>query len=231
VGRGPERRGPPWYLLPSAVRRDAVGPRVSGKNKKKRTMTDSVSNDEELVSEDAPGEEGDIEIAAEAEREDEGEGSDLPAPDELGALRRKFDELEDKHLRLVAEFNNYRRRSEQERLGAWSRAQADVIAKFLDLLDDLQRVAKLDLSNATVEAIMEGVDLVERKFVRMLEDAGVEMIDPAGQPFDPERMEGVMRMPAESAEQDDTVAMVMQKGYALKGALVRPARVAVFKHG
>ncbi len=99
------------------------------------------------------------------------------------------------------------------------------------MLDDLHRVAQLDLGNASVEAIMEGVDLVERKFSRMLEDAGVEVIDPADQRFDPQTMEAIMRMPAESPEQDETVAMVMQKGYALKGALMRPARVAVFKHG
>lgn len=145
--------------------------------------------------------------------------------------REEFDSLNDRHLRLVAEFNNFRRRSEQERLSAWSRAQADLIGKFLDLVDDLQRVAELDLSNATVEAIMEGIDLVERKFVRVLEDAGVEMIDPTGEKFDPEQMEAMMRVPAESDEHVDTVAQVFQKGYALKGILVRPARVSVFTQG
>jgi molecular chaperone GrpE len=143
----------------------------------------------------------------------------------------ELEELNDRHLRLVAEFNNYRRRSEQERLAAWSRAQADLVGKFLDVLDDLHRVAELDLSNATVEAIMEGIDLVERKFVRIVQDAGVEMLDPAGAPFDPELMEAVMRVPAESEEQVDTVAQVFQKGYSLKGILVRPARVSVYTEG
>jgi molecular chaperone GrpE len=65
----------------------------------------------------------------------------------------------------------------------------------------------------------------------MLEDAGVDVIDPVGEAFDPQRMEAVMRVPAESEDQDDSVAQVVQKGYSLKGTLVRPARVAVFKHG
>ena len=78
---------------------------------------------------------------------------------------------------------------------------------------------------------MEGVDLVERKFVRILEDSGVEVIDPVGEPFDPECMEAMMRVPAESEEQDDSVAQVLLKGYSLKGVLVRPARVSVFKQG
>ena len=144
--------------------------------------------------------------------------------------REEIEALTDRHLRLVAEFNNYRRRTEQERLGAWARAQADMVAKFLDVLDDLNRVAQLDLSNATVEAIMEGVDLVERKFVRVLEDSGVEVNDPVGQPFDPERMEAMMRVPVDSEDQDDQVAQVFQKGYSLQGVLVRPARVSVYKN-
>jgi molecular chaperone GrpE len=78
---------------------------------------------------------------------------------------------------------------------------------------------------------MEGVDLVERKFIRVLEDSGAEVIDPAGQAFDPERMEAMMRLPAETDDQDDQVAQVFQKGYSLKGVLVRPARVSVYKNG
>ena len=197
-------------------------------------MTDPVTNDEELVAEQDAEEASTAEAAQDPESEeaDAETGAGDEAEDETDSLRTNFEELTDRHLRLVAEFNNFRRRSEQERLAAWARAQADIIGKFLDVLDDLDRVARLDLSNATVEAIMEGVDLVERKFVRMLEDAGVEIIDPpVGEAFDPERMEAMMRVAAESEEQDDSVAQVVQKGYALKGVLVRPARVAVFKHG
>lgn len=153
------------------------------------------------------------------------------ADDAEGALREEFDALNDRHLRLVAEFNNYRRRNEQEKLSAWSRAQADLVEGFLDVLDDLHRVADLDLSNATVEAIMEGIDLVEKKFIRALGDASVEMIDPTGQPFDPETMEAMMRVPSEDEAQIDTVAQCFQKGYSLKGILVRPARVSVYTQG
>lgn len=150
---------------------------------------------------------------------------------ELVALREEFEALNDRHLRLVAEFNNFRRRSEQERMSAWGRAQADLVGKFLDVLDDLHRVAELDLSNASVEAIMEGIDLVERKFMRQLSEAGVEVIEPEGEAFDPERMEAMMRVPAEEEEQVDTVAQVFQKGYSLKDTLVRPARVSVYTQG
>jgi molecular chaperone GrpE len=155
----------------------------------------------------------------------------LDADAALDALREDYDGLNDRHLRLVAEFNNFRRRTDQERIDLWGRAQADLVGRLVDVLDDLQRVAALDLSNATVEGIMEGIDLVERKFSRTLDDAGAEVIDPEGEPFDPERMEAMMRVPAESEEDDDTVAQVFQKGYTFKGHLVRAARVSVLKHG
>jgi len=192
-------------------------------------MSDSVRDDEDL--------EGDVATEAEAAAQDSTDAPEAgdvvaePERGELDGLRRQLEELNDKHLRLVAEYSNYRRRTEQDRLNTWGRAQSDVIAKFLDVLDDLHRVAQLDLGTATVETIMEGIDLSERKFSRMLEDLGVETIDPVGLPFDPQKMEAIARIPAESPEKDDTVAQVMQKGYALKGTLMRPARVAVYKHG
>lgn len=207
--------------------------------------------DEELTDVEDATSEGSLESElipeadepVEAEKDEQLEGGDGPEPDgdalkevegELGNsgdsdIREEFHQLNDRHLRLVAEFNNFRRRTEQERLGAWSRAQADIVGEFLDVLDDLSRVAELDLNNATVEGIMEGVDLVEKKFIRMLEVSGVEVIDPSDSLFDPEEMEAVMRIPTESEDQDDLVAQVFQKGYSLKGILVRPARVSVYK--
>lgn len=189
-----------------------------------RGAEDFPSSDAEGSATDVVGEDADSPEASAA-----GDGADDDA--EPGDLQAEYDRLNDRHLRLVAEFNNFRRRSEQERMSAWGRAQADLVGKLLDVLDDLQRVADLDLSNASVEAIMEGIDLVERKFMRQLQEAGVEVLDPDGEAFDPERMEAMMRVPAESDEQVDTVAQVFQKGYALKGTLVRPARVSVYTQG
>lgn len=149
----------------------------------------------------------------------------------MDELQDEFQELNDRHLRLAAEFTNYRRRQEAEMTQAWGRAQSDLVRRFLEVLDDLQRVSGLDPADeaVSVESIVEGVDLVERKFLRALEDAGVEVVEPDGELFDPETMEAMMRVPAESEEDDDHVAQVLQKGYVLKGHLVRPARVSVYK--
>ena len=162
--------------------------------------------------------------------------AEVLAEEELGQqldlLQTEFAQLNDRHLRLAAEFQNYRRRAEGEMSETWSRAQADLVRRFLDVLDDLQRVAALNASDgsAKVESVTEGVDLVERKFQRALEDAGVQQVDPQGETFDPGTMEAVLRVPASSPEEDDRVDQVFQKGYLLKGRLIRPARVSVKKH-
>jgi len=219
-------------------------------------MTDSVSNsgatqplDEALPAEaDAVTEvradavvEGDALPAVTGLEPDEAASVEAPPEEEgspateaevaLAALQGEFDVLNDRYLRLAAEFTNYRRRVEQERTDLWGRAQGEILGKLLDVLDDLQRVAALDLENATVEAILEGIDLVDRKFERILADTGVEVVDPVGVPFDPETMEAMMRVPTEAEEEDDRVAQVFQKGYTLKGQLLRPARVSVLKTG
>ena len=103
--------------------------------------------------------------------------------------------------------------------------------RLVESVDDLQRVALLDPNTASVQDIVEGVDMVERKLLRALAEAGLEVLDPAGEDFDPNVMEAVMTAPASSEDEDDTVDMVLQRGYLLEGHLVRPARVSVRKHG
>ncbi|MDP2957984.1 MAG: nucleotide exchange factor GrpE [Longimicrobiales bacterium] len=213
-------------------------------------MTDSVSKTdvpEPSEAEDAPAAEGEAPAVLDeapgvldeataggeepaAQEESEEEAAQASAV-ELVALREEFESLNDRHLRLAAEFNNYRRRVEQERADSWGRAQSEILGRVVEVLDDLQRVAGLELGNATVEAIMGGIDLVDRKFMRILADAGVQILDPTGERFNPETMEAMMRVPAESEDDDDRVAQVFQKGYSLKGQLIRPARVSVLKLG
>lgn len=138
--------------------------------------------------------------------------------------------LRDRHLRLAAEFDNYRKRVERERAEAWNRAQAELASKLLDVLDDLQRVAHYNPETATAQSLLEGTQMVERKLTRVLEAAGVEAIEPAGEPFDPAVHEALMTVPTEAREEDNSVADVFQKGYRLKGTLLRPARVRVKKY-
>jgi molecular chaperone GrpE len=136
-------------------------------------------------------------------------------------------ELKDRHLRLAAEFDNYRKRSSRERAELADRAQASFVAKLLDVLDDLDRLVASD-PNTPLPALREGLSAVDRKLWKELEDAGVERIDPVGSAFDPALHEAVSTVPAPDRSKEHTVSATFQPGYRFKGTLVRPARVQVY---
>jgi molecular chaperone GrpE len=146
-------------------------------------------------------------------------------------LRAELDAARDRHLRLAAEFDNYRKRMQREMEEARPRAQAELAGKLLDALDDLQRIADYDPETTSARALHEGAEMVERKLLRALEAAGLERIDSEGKAFDPTVHEAITTVATEQADEDDTVADVFQQGYRFKGILLRPARVRVRKHG
>ena len=148
---------------------------------------------------------------------------------EVEVLTSELNRLRDQHLRLAADFENYRKRASAELTGNWTRARADLVRSLVEGLDDLQRVSQFTSEDTTVEALIEGVDLVERNFMKALTEAGLEVLDPVGERFDPNSMEAMMRVEAEEEGQDETVHQVFQKGYMFKDQLVRPARVSVYK--
>jgi molecular chaperone GrpE len=152
-----------------------------------------------------------------------------PEPAESGAVA-ELQAQRERYLRLAAEYDNYRKRTDRERSESSARAQGQIVERLLDVIDDLERVAHVDPQKVSVTSVIEGVQLVERKLVRMLESTGLEVVDAEGQPFDPEVHEAIATAPAEGPEADDTVSDVFQKGYLFKGNLLRPARVRVYKH-
>lgn len=160
---------------------------------------------------------------------EEGRGPDGGLEKEVETLQEDLIRLQDQHLRLAADFENYRKRVSAELASGWVRAQAELARTLLEGLDDLQRVSRFTSEDATLDALIEGVDLVERKLLKALTDAGLQAVDPSGETFDPNTMEAMMRVPAEGDGQDDTVHQVFQKGYLFKDQLIRPARVSVYK--
>lgn len=153
-----------------------------------------------------------------------------PGSDEVYRLSEELERLNDRHLRLAAEFDNYRRRSTNQLSEAGARAQAELVGRLLDVVDDFERIASLGPEQATVHSLLEGVDLVRRKLEQVLVSAGLEVVEAEGEPFDPNSMEAMIREPADRPEEDDTVGSVLQRGFRFRGHLVRPARVSVRKH-
>ena len=152
------------------------------------------------------------------------EGAEASDTDES---QRALTEQRDKYLRLAAEYDNFRKRTNKERAETWTRAQAELVSRLADALDDLARFAHLDPAEIDSRTLHEGVDLVERKVWKELESAGVTRIDKPGVPFDPNVHEAVTTQPAASKDEDHLVARVFQVGYLFNGQLLRPARVVV----
>jgi molecular chaperone GrpE len=144
-----------------------------------------------------------------------------------GKLENELAELKDRHLRLAAEFDNYKKRINRERAELSDRAQASFVAKLLDVLDDMDRLVASDPATP-LPSLREGLSAVDRKLSKALEDAGVERIDPVGAPFDPSEHEAVSTVPAPDRSREHQVSATFQPGYRFKGVLVRPARVQVY---
>jgi molecular chaperone GrpE len=156
--------------------------------------------------------------------------ANLPMEPDAQAVRRIEEQLEqerERHLRLAAEYDNYRKRVARERAELADRSQAMLVGRLLDALDDLERLVA-DGASASAEQVRQAVALVDRKLRKELLAAGLERIDPAGAPFDPSQHEAVATLPPPSPELDHQVSATFQAGYRFKGALVRPARVQVY---
>ena len=221
---GKKKTSPPEETTTSAVEAPEQGDGASSETASGDPVSSEASSGD-LESTGAPQGDG------ASTEEFEAEGADGKPSTDIEDMQAELTTITDRHLRLVAEFTNYRRRAEGELSEAWGRGQADMLRSFVDGLDDLQRVGAWQAESTTVEALVEGVDLVERKFRQALEASGVELIDPVGEAFDPNIMEAMLGVPTENPEDDQKVQEVFQKGYLFKGNLVRPARVVVFKHG
>ena len=160
----------------------------------------------------------------------QGSGALIEPPEEAVArLERELGDLKDKYLRLAAEYDNFRKRALKERTEAWEKAQGDLVLRLVDALDDLARFAHVDPAQTDAKTIHDGVDLVERKLWKELEAAGVTRVDQSGVPFDPNLHEAVTTRPADHPGKDHTVGVVLQPGYQMRGALIRPARVVVLQ--
>jgi molecular chaperone GrpE len=152
---------------------------------------------------------------------------DAAIGDRISELQRDLTTERDKLLRLAAEFDNYRKRMMRERLEAEARGKAELVKEILEPLDDIARFAHVDPAVTDSTTLVEGVAMVERKLDKTLRTAGLEPMNPVGEPFDPARHEAVGTEPAATPEEDGTVGRAYQIGYTFKGQLLRPARVVV----
>jgi molecular chaperone GrpE len=166
-----------------------------------------------------------------ASPDDAADGADADGNESSSATEagpnRELEEQRDRYLRLAAEYDNYRKRSSKERQEAGTRAQGELVKSLIDSLDDLMRVTAQDPEVVDARTIHQGIEVVSKKLMKALGAAGLELIDPVDQTFDPALHEAVSTEPALSPEDDHLVSRVFQPGYRYNGQLLRPARVVV----
>lgn len=141
---------------------------------------------------------------------------------ELDTLKKSYDELYDKHLRTLAEYENYKRRTQKEKTEIYARAQAETLTDLLPVLDNLERAAATEEESP----LAEGVQMVLKQLVETLTKLGVTEIEAVGSAFDPNLHDAVMHIEDEEAG-ENTVVEQFVKGYMLKDKVIRHSVVKV----
>ena len=192
---------------------------------------------QEEAGEDSPeveSEETDDEVSSEetkeAEEEPEEEPEDSKKPRKFGRKKDKRDEqiaeLQDKVTRQMAEFDNFRKRSEKEKAAMYSMGARDVLEKMLEVLDNFERGFDAVEEDDQDDAFVQGMQMVYKQMLEALEKLGVKPIEAVGQPFDPNYHNAVMHEDNEEAGENEVVAE-FQKGYMYHDDVIRHSMVKV----
>ncbi|MBY6190376.1 nucleotide exchange factor GrpE [Microbulbifer agarilyticus] len=167
--------------------------------------------------------------AAEQHAAEEALAEENAHDDEIASLHQQLADHKDMVLRAQAEVQNARRRAQQDVEKAHKFGQEKLLKDLLPVVDNLERaLATIDKDDEAQKAVREGIELTQKSFIDTLTKSGMELIDPAGEPFDPELHQAMTQIPNGDVE-PNTVLDVFQKGYRLNGRLLRPAMVVVSK--
>lgn len=186
---------------------------------------------EEKMNAEETAEELETQVVDEGDSAQDGQPKEAPEADE-DPLAKALAEVEDwkgRFMRLHAEWDTYRRRTEEQRAEDKARAGENLVTGLLPVLDDFERSIDYAVNNGEV-GLLDGVKQVYSKLVGVLEKGGVVVIDPAGEPFDALEHQAVANVDR-SDVYDETVEQVYQKGYKMGRKVIRPAMVTVTTGG
>jgi len=186
--------------------------------------------------EEAPDEE-EVELDADAEEAPDAPAADSAAMDALRkelmeAVEAREKEAEERQkyyeqlLRVTAEFDNFRKRTAREYSGLIENAERELIAELTEVLDNLDRALGTDHKGETVNDFAKGIELIRDQLVKALESRGLTRMETAGQPFNPDAHEALMRTPSDEHD-EGTIVQEVSPGYRLKDTVIRHARVIV----
>lgn len=166
---------------------------------------------------------------SEAADEPREESGDSVENDEADLLREELNKMNDKYLRLLAEFDNFRRRTAKDQLELRKTASRDIMTDLLPVLDDFDRALKLIRESDQDDSVLMGFKLVFQKLSKILESKGLQVMESEGKAFDPEMHEAITEVPAPSKKEKGKVLDTVEKGYLLNDKIIRYAKVVVGK--
>ena len=147
--------------------------------------------------------------------------------DEKEEAAKREAELNDKYMRLFAEFDNFKKRTQKEKTQIYTTAAAEVIEAVLPFIDNLKRATSVEVKDDEAKSVIEGVKLIERQFEDTLKQIGVTEIEAVGQEFDPEKHNAVMHVDDEKIDGENIVVEEFAKGYMYRDKVVRHSTVKV----
>lgn len=192
---------------------------------------ETTSANEETVTEDTNAQESEAtenkaEDTAEKKSEETEEENNVEK-DPLDQALEKIAELNDKFLRKVAEFDNYRKRTIKEKSELILNGGEKTITKILPVIDDMERAIENGKKTDDIDAVREGIDLIYKKFIKILEGEGVERIETKDKDFNTDYHEAIAMVPGLGDDKKGKVVDCVQTGYTLNGKVIRYAKVAV----
>lgn len=163
-------------------------------------------------------------VADEASPEQEEDAAAAEA--QLEQLRQQLEEQQQRLLRVQADYDNFRRRTRQEKEEFAKYAASELVEQLLPVLDNFDRALHAAENSKDFDSLFKGVDMIFRQFLQVLEQSGLKEMDAVGQPFNPEYHEAVMKV-EDSEQEEGTIVEQLQKGYMFKDKVLRPAMVKV----
>lgn len=195
---------------------------------KKDKKNQNTDNEKDIKNEEQSAQNEQTEEKAVDEKEtDNSNGSDQKEEKKEPTWEDKYNDLNDKYLRLYSEFENFRRRTAKERVEMMNNAGSDMIKEVLPVLDDMERAIESNKDSDDIESIKEGFNLVHNKLFKTLEGKGLKPMNSIGEEFDPETADAIAKIPAPEKKMKGKVVDVVEKGYYLNDSILRYAKVVV----
>jgi molecular chaperone GrpE len=199
-----------------------------GKNKENKDQVEDMEHNEN------PAEEQPVDPTVETEESTDSSEETVEAAEEVEIPKIKTPEelvaeMNDKYLRLYSEFDNYRKRSNREKIDIIKNASGDVLKELLSVLDDFHRAEKANAESDDSEALKEGFKLIQNKLFSILERKGLKAMDSIGKEFNVDHHEAITDIPAPSEDMKGKVVDAIESGYFLNDRVLRFAKVVVGK--